>query len=58
MAVGDGLGAGDVDVVGVGDGAGAEVPVETENEFPARPAPPTHGSKPAWMLVMYHERCA
>jgi hypothetical protein len=26
-----------------------------ENEFTARPAPPIQGSKPAWMLVRYHE---
>src|SRR5215470_10060510 len=32
--------------------------VETENEFTARPVWPIHGSKPAWMLVRYHERLA
>lgn len=26
-----------------------------ENEVTARPTPPCHGSKPAWMLVRYHE---
>ena len=39
----------------VGDGAGVDPSVVTANSLTARPAPPTHGSNPAWMLVRYHD---
>src|SRR3954462_2538322 len=51
------------DAVGVPGVVGAWVsvvppPVVTENELTARPVCPTHGSKPAWMLVRYQARWA
>jgi hypothetical protein len=38
---------------GVGVCVGGVPSVVTEKLFRVRPAPPTHGSKPAWMLVRY-----